>query len=117
MNDQPTDLSNATDNTEAPRGLAIARRIYGWDIGKARAQAAKGKPVALVRPDGTNSGLCVTPAGELRRAVPKPQGKAARKQFKRLRQRLRAMDPDKEAGAMKVLKRQAARLCIPGGVR
>lgn len=123
MNDQAHSTNADTNDVtiSVPRERPVARSSNVWDNAKARHSAAEsGKAVALVRGDGSRTGLCVTPAGELRRTVAKPLGKAARKQFKRLRRQLRALDPVEGASVAKVLKRQAAKLCglnLPEGRR
>lgn len=120
MNDDTTKIT--ISDTAGTDRIAVRVKPPGqvsvWDNAKARAKAAeKGEAVALVRTDGSRSGLCVTPAGELRRTVAKPQGKAARKQFKRLRRQFRELAPAPDSTVAKALKRQAAQLCGIGGAR
>ena len=103
---------DTTTGTTAPRNPRLCRV---WDIQGARTQALESKGnVALTRDDGSQSGLMVTPDGQLRRTTLKPQGKAARKEFKRLRRQLRGLDPAVAPVAVKILKRRALDLCLPG---
>jgi len=88
--------------------------IHTWNIAKATAKAAeKNDNVGLTRSDGTSSGLMVTPAGELRSTKVKPQGKAARKQFKALKRQLRELGPGDSASTVRIIKRRALSLCEP----
>lgn len=88
---------------------------HGWNISGAAAKAKEiAKPVLLTRPDGSSSGLVVTAEGEVRRHVSKPQGKAARKEFKKLRRQVR----DLAAGGgsksvQRILTRKMRNLCEP----
>jgi hypothetical protein len=88
---------------------------HAWNIDAATAEAKRiSKPVLLTPPDGFSSGLVVTPAGDVRRAVGKPEGKAARKEFKKLRRQLREMAETKTSpSSQRIIARKMRNLCTP----
>ena len=89
--------------------------FQAWDNSAAQTKALEKKgPVGLVRADGSHSGLMMTPTGEVRRAILKPKGKAARKQFKKLKRLARGLDPEKNAATLQAIGRQAFKLCSEG---
>lgn len=91
----------------------MSARCYAWDVKDAGSKAAElQKPVALTRPDGTSSGLCVLPNGQLTRATLKPKGKAARKEFKRLRRQISGNNLSPTVS--RILQRKMRDLCGVG---
>lgn len=88
----------------------MSKTCYAWDVKDAGAKAAElQKPVALTRHDGSSSGLCVLPNGQLTRATLKPLGKAARKEFKRLRRQISGGNLSPTVS--RVLQRRMRNLC------
>lgn len=86
-----------------------------WDLKGAKEKAAeKSAPIRLVRADGSSSGLVVTAAGDLRREASKPKGKAARKEFKKIKRQLRDLaSSGTSPTSQRILVRRLKNLCPP----